>query len=70
MSGKGRDVVGEPHLQFLNDYLFKYLRDVMYAPSEASLDSSQIPDELQTLAKGLQFFCECAMESSALAKSL
>jgi signal transduction histidine kinase/DNA-binding response OmpR family regulator len=42
----------------------------MYSPSEASLDLSRLPDELQMLGKGLQFFCECAMESSNLAKSL
>jgi signal transduction histidine kinase/ActR/RegA family two-component response regulator len=62
--------VGEQSLQALDEYLFKYLRDVMYAPSKASLDLRRIPDDLQTLGKGLQFFCECAMESASLAKSL
>ncbi|MDR2176234.1 MAG: response regulator [Synergistaceae bacterium] len=62
--------MGEQNLHILNEYLFKYLRNVMYAPSEASLDLDRIPDELQMLGKGLQFFCECAMESAALAKSL
>jgi signal transduction histidine kinase/CheY-like chemotaxis protein len=62
--------VGERDLEVLNEHLFKYLRDVMYAPSEASLDLSRVPDELQTLGKGLRFFCECAMESASLAKSL
>jgi signal transduction histidine kinase/response regulator RpfG family c-di-GMP phosphodiesterase len=62
--------VEEEQLQALDEYLFKYLRDVMYAPSKARLDLSRIPGNLQRLGKGLQFFCECAMETASVAIAL
>jgi signal transduction histidine kinase/CheY-like chemotaxis protein len=62
--------VEDERLQALDDYLFKYLRDVMYAPSKAQLDLSRIPSDLQRFGKGLQFFCECAMETASVAKAL
>ncbi|MDR3231381.1 MAG: response regulator [Synergistaceae bacterium] len=57
-------------LRALDEYLFKYLHDVMYAPSKAKLDLSRIPDELQRFGKGLQFTGECAMETALVAKAL
>ncbi|MDR1978189.1 MAG: response regulator [Synergistaceae bacterium] len=62
--------MAEDRLQVLDEHLFKYLRDVMYAPSKAKLDLSLIPDELQRFGKGLLFFCECAMETASVAKAM
>ncbi|MDR2181025.1 MAG: response regulator [Synergistaceae bacterium] len=60
----------QQQLQDLDEYLFRYLRDVMYAPSKARLDLNQLPGSLQRFGKGLQFFCECATETASLAKAL
>ncbi|MDR1875022.1 MAG: response regulator [Synergistaceae bacterium] len=62
--------MAQEDLRALDDYLFKYLRDVLYAPSKATLDLSRLPDDLQQFGKGLQFFSQCAMETAAVAKAL
>ncbi|MDR1726760.1 MAG: response regulator [Acidobacteriota bacterium] len=57
-------------LQRLDDYLFNYLRNILYAPENAALNLQQLPPELHRFGKGLQFFGECAAETAAFAKSL
>ncbi|MDR2174917.1 MAG: hypothetical protein LBO82_03145, partial [Synergistaceae bacterium] len=57
-------------LAALGDYLFGYLRDVMYAPAKAGLDLNRLPREFERFGQGLLFFVECVMETASLARSL
>ncbi|MDR3255653.1 MAG: diguanylate cyclase [Synergistaceae bacterium] len=52
------------------DILFAYLRDVIYSPDKASMDLETLPEEFQNFGKGLLYFVECVMETTALAKDL
>ncbi len=52
------------------DALFAYLRDVIYDPSNASLDVSALPGEFQTFGKGLIYFCQMVSDMKLLAKEL
>jgi diguanylate cyclase (GGDEF)-like protein len=50
--------------------LFEYLRDLIYNPSKARLDVSQLPEEFVMLGKGLVYYAECVAETTALARDL
>ncbi|MFP3152995.1 diguanylate cyclase [Lachnospiraceae bacterium ZAX-1] len=50
--------------------LFDYLRDAMYHPEQATLDTSKLSKDFSMLGEGLQFFVECLLETNALAKAL
>ena len=50
--------------------LFNYLRDVMYNPKHARMDSELLPEGFRELGAGLQYFAECLMESTELVNSL
>jgi diguanylate cyclase (GGDEF)-like protein len=50
--------------------LFDYLRDVIYAPSRASLDVESLPELFRDLGNGLVYFARCVGEVTALAKDL
>ncbi|GHS90009.1 hypothetical protein AGMMS49957_14610 [Synergistales bacterium] len=65
-----QDNIDRSNLGFINDFLYKYLRDVLYAPGEARLDVSLLPKEFQQFGAGLQFFAECVIEMNNLAQSL
>ena len=52
------------------EYLFEYLRDVLYDPTRARLDIDMLPDEFRELGQGLEFFAECVAETRAFAKFL
>ena len=52
------------------DILFSYLRDVIYNPSNASLNVEDLPHDFQDLGSGLKFFAECVMETQNLARAL
>ena len=52
------------------DILFSYLRDVIYEPASALLDTSELPEDFQDFASGLQYFAECVMETKELAWAL
>jgi diguanylate cyclase (GGDEF)-like protein len=62
--------VGQENLTTVNDVLFKYLYNMMYAPSKAELDVTQLPQELQRFGEALEFFAVCAVETANLAKAL
>jgi signal transduction histidine kinase/DNA-binding response OmpR family regulator len=62
--------VERENLQNLDEYLFQYLREVMYAPSKPKLDLSRLPNEMQRFGKGLQFFSDCAVETASVTKAL
>jgi diguanylate cyclase (GGDEF)-like protein len=54
------------------EYLFDYLRDVIYDPAHAALELSKLPEGFVELGQGLLFFADCVAEirafSGALAK--
>ncbi|MCL2231564.1 MAG: diguanylate cyclase [Treponema sp.] len=52
------------------EYLFSYLRDVIYNPEKAVLDIAKLPEEFQDFGKGLKYFAECVMEGNDLARAL
>ena len=52
------------------DILFAYLKDIIYNPVNAHLNADELPDDFKDLGKGLQYFCNCLVEASALAKEL
>ncbi|MDR1651881.1 MAG: diguanylate cyclase [Synergistaceae bacterium] len=52
------------------DILFEYLRSLIYSPANAKLDIEKLPESHRDLGKGLMFFGECVLETTALAKAL
>ena len=50
--------------------LFSYLHDLIYRPSAASLDISDLPKEFHEFAKGLQYFGNMVSETRDFAKEL
>ena len=52
------------------DLLFGYLKDLIYNPSKARLDVSELPEEFVNLGKGLMYYGECVMETTTLARDL
>jgi diguanylate cyclase (GGDEF)-like protein len=62
--------VEQSDLAALDELLFGYLRDMMYAPSKARLDTERLPREIRRFGQGLQFFAECAAETAHFAKAL
>jgi len=52
------------------EYLFEYLRDVLYDPARAKLDTTMLPDGYEELGRGMQFLAECVSETRAFAKFL
>jgi diguanylate cyclase (GGDEF)-like protein len=52
------------------EYLFAYLRDILYHPDKAKLDLEQLPDDFRRVGEGLHFLAQCVDEGRALAKSL
>jgi diguanylate cyclase (GGDEF)-like protein len=52
------------------EYLFEYLRNVMYDPSKAKLDLEKLPDGFVELGQGLEFFAQCVSEVRSFSASL
>ena len=52
------------------DLLFGYLKDLIYNPSGASLDVSELPEEFVNLGKGLIYYGACVVETTTLARDL
>ncbi|MDR3280319.1 MAG: diguanylate cyclase [Synergistaceae bacterium] len=52
------------------DILFNYLRNLIYSPAKAKLDIERLPEGYRDFGKGLLYFAECVMETTAMAKSL
>jgi diguanylate cyclase (GGDEF)-like protein len=52
------------------EYLFEYLRDVLYDPAHARLDTEKLPEGFVELGRGMEFFAECVAETRAFAKFL
>jgi len=52
------------------DRLFGYLRDVLYYPSRAQLDSASLPEDFREFGEGLVYFVEMLNETRALATAL
>ncbi|MCL1847438.1 MAG: GGDEF domain-containing protein [Coriobacteriia bacterium] len=50
--------------------LFLYLRDLIYDPTEASLEVNSLAPEFQDFAKGLIYFGECLKEVRSLAHDI
>lgn len=50
--------------------LFDYLRDVLYAPEQASLDLDKLDDDFKMLGEGMQYFAQSLNETRALAADL
>lgn len=50
--------------------MFQYLKDVLYAPDQASLDVDALPDELRQLGFGLHFLGNCVVEQRAFTRAL
>jgi signal transduction histidine kinase/CheY-like chemotaxis protein len=67
---RGGLAVETENLRELDEYLFGYLREVLYSSSKPKLDLNRFPEELRRFGQGLQFFSECAMETAAVTKAL
>ncbi|MDR0446130.1 MAG: GGDEF domain-containing protein [Oscillospiraceae bacterium] len=52
------------------EYLFEYLRDVLYDPARANMDVQRLPEEFKELGQGLEFLAECVTETRTFAKFL
>jgi diguanylate cyclase (GGDEF)-like protein len=52
------------------EYLFEYLRDVLFHPDNASLDLSRVPEDFAELGQGLEFLADCIGEVRAFSKAL
>ncbi|MDR0905022.1 MAG: diguanylate cyclase [Oscillospiraceae bacterium] len=52
------------------EYLFEYLRDVLYDPARAKIDTTALPEGFVELGQGMEFFAECVAETRAFAKFL
>jgi diguanylate cyclase (GGDEF)-like protein len=50
--------------------LFNYLRDVLYYPKRAKLDTASLPEDFRELGEGLVYFAEMLNEVRTLARSL
>jgi diguanylate cyclase (GGDEF)-like protein len=62
--------VSEDSPEPVEDVLFDYLRDALYNPSAAKLDIDNLPENFRDLGKGMVYFTECVLESTAFAKAL
>lgn len=52
------------------DILFAYLRDIIYDPAHASLDTTELDEEFLKLAQGLEYFAKLYAEQTKLVESL
>ncbi|MDR2611255.1 MAG: GGDEF domain-containing protein [Clostridiales Family XIII bacterium] len=52
------------------EYLFEYLRDVLYDPARANMDLERLPEDFKEFGQGLEFFTECVSEVRTFAKFL
>jgi diguanylate cyclase (GGDEF)-like protein len=52
------------------EYLFEYLRDVLFDPDRASLDLARLPEDFVELGQGIEFLAECIGEIRAFSKAL
>ncbi|MDR2421054.1 MAG: GGDEF domain-containing protein [Oscillospiraceae bacterium] len=52
------------------EYLFEYLRDVLYDPARANMDLTRLPEGFKELGQGLEFFAGCVSETRTFAKFL
>lgn len=50
--------------------LFEYLRSAIYDPENASLEISDLPEQLHEFGTGLKYYTECVMETTNLALAL
>jgi len=50
--------------------LFQYLKDVLYAPDQASLDVDALPPELRQLGYGVRFLGGCVVEQRTFLRAL
>ncbi|MDR1065374.1 MAG: diguanylate cyclase [Oscillospiraceae bacterium] len=53
-----------------SEYLFEYLRDVLYDPARANMDLEKLPENFRELGQGLEFFADCVSETRTFAKFL
>ncbi|MDR1329760.1 MAG: diguanylate cyclase [Oscillospiraceae bacterium] len=53
-----------------SEYLFEYLRDVLYDPARANMDLEKLPEDFRELGQGLEFFADCVSETRTFAKFL
>jgi len=52
------------------EYLFEYLRDVLYNSSHAKLELSNLPEDFRDLGEGLMFFARCIDEVKEFSTAL
>ena len=52
------------------ELLFKYLKNIMYKPEQASLDVDCLEEHMRRLGKGLQFMAECLKETKQLSAKI
>ena len=62
--------VSEGSSEPVEDILFGYLRDALYNPSAAKLNIDSLPENFSDLGRGIVYFTECVLESTAFAKAL
>lgn len=52
------------------DTCFEYLRNVIYEPAKAVLDTDKLPEDFCYFGKALKYFGDCIIEMTTLAKEL
>lgn len=57
-------------MQETADLLFYYLKDILYDPEHAALDTEKLPSEFQKLGQGMQFLADCVRESRQFGRAM
>ncbi|MDR1299587.1 MAG: diguanylate cyclase [Oscillospiraceae bacterium] len=52
------------------EYLFEYLRDVLFNPDSASMDIARLPEDFVKLGQGLEFMAGCISEMRSFSKAI
>ena len=66
----GESAGNQDELKRIADILFKYLRDIIYAPQTASLDSGSLPESFSDIVEGLRYLSDMLKETKAFANEL
>ena len=70
MTAFPEEVNDEKTAKYAADLLFRYLKNLIYNPSDANLDPSELPEEFINLGKGLAYYGLCVSEVTTLAREL
>ncbi len=57
-------------MKYAAEYMFNYLRDVLFATPDATLNMEELPEDFRELGEGLLYAGQCIMETKELARAL